>query len=47
MMPSLLNPYVLLAFVFAVLSAFGGGYYKGGQDEETQQQLEKIGRAHV
>ena len=42
-MPSLLNPYVLLAFVFAVLSAFGGGYYKGGQDEETQQQLEIAG----
>tara|TARA_R110000868_G_scaffold162091_1_gene393085 strand:- start:219 stop:695 length:477 start_codon:yes stop_codon:yes gene_type:complete len=43
MMPSLFNPYVLLAFVLSVLGAFGGGYYKGGQDEETRQQLEIAG----
>ena len=37
---SLFNPYVLLGIVLAILSAFGGGYYKGGQDEVTRQQLE-------
>lgn len=37
---SLFNPYVLLGIVLAIFSAFGGGYYKGGQDETTRQQLE-------
>jgi len=37
---SLFNPYVLLGIILTVLSAFGGGYYKGGQDEVTRQQLE-------
>ena len=39
-MLSLFNPYVLLGIVLMVLSAFGGGYYKGGQDEVNRQQLE-------
>jgi hypothetical protein len=39
-MLSLFNPYVLLGIVLTVLSAFGGGYYKGGHDEVTRQQLE-------
>ena len=37
---SIFNPYVLIGIIFAVLSAFGGGYYKGGHDEVTRQQLE-------
>lgn len=37
---SIFNPYILLGIVLFVLSAFGGGYYKGGQDEVTKQQLE-------
>lgn len=37
---SLLNPWVLLGIVLAVLSAFGGGYHKGKTDEVTRQQLE-------
>jgi len=37
---SLFNPYVLLGIVLSLLSAFGGGYYKGGQNEITKQQLE-------
>jgi hypothetical protein len=37
---SVFNPYVLLGIVLFILSAFGGGYYKGGQDEVTRQQLE-------
>jgi len=37
---SLLNPWILLSIVLAVLSAFGGGYYKGGQDEFAKQQME-------
>lgn len=37
---SLFNPWVLLSIVLAVLSAFGGGYYKGGQDEFAKQQME-------
>jgi len=36
---SLFNPYVLLGIVLAIFSAFGGGYYKGGQDEVSRQQL--------
>ena len=37
---SIFNPYVLLCIVLAVLSAFGGGYWKGSEDEITRQQLE-------
>lgn len=37
---SLFNPYILLGIILTVLSAFGGGYYKGGQDEVNRQQLE-------
>lgn len=37
---SLLNPWVLLSVTLAVLSAFGGGYYKGKQAEYDRQQLE-------
>jgi hypothetical protein len=39
-MLSLFNPYVLLGIVLAVLSAFSGGYWKGGGDEVTRQQME-------
>ena len=37
---SILNPYILLGIVLTVLSAFGGGYYKGGEDERVKQALE-------
>ena len=37
---TIFNPYVLLGIVLAVLSAFGGGYWKGSEDEITRQQLE-------
>jgi hypothetical protein len=37
---SLFNPWVLLGIVLAVLSSFGGGYYKGKQAEHDRQQLE-------
>jgi len=37
---SLFNPYVLLGIVFTVLSAFGAGYWKGGNNEKTRQQIE-------
>jgi len=37
---SIFNPYVLLGVIFAIVSAFGGGYYKGGRDEVARQQLE-------
>jgi len=37
---SLLNPWVLLSILMAVLGAFSGGYYKGGEDENTRQQAE-------
>ena len=37
---SLLNPWVLLGIVMAVLSAFGGGYYKGKDAEYQRQQIE-------
>lgn len=37
---SVFNPYVLLGIVFAVLSSFGGGYYKGKRDEISRQQIE-------
>ena len=37
---SLFNPWVLLSIVMAVLSAFGGGYYKGKDAEYQRQQIE-------
>ena len=37
---SLFNPYVLLGIVLTVLSALGGGYWKGSNDEEVRQQIE-------
>ena len=37
---SLFNPYVLLGIVLAVLSSFGGGYWKGKHDEGVRQQVE-------
>lgn len=37
---SLFNPWVILGIVMAVLSSFGSGYWKGGNDEVTRQQLE-------
>ena len=37
---SLFNPYVLLGIAIAVLSSFGGGYWKGKHDEVVRQQLE-------
>ena len=37
---SLFNPWVLLGILMAVLGAFGGGYYKGGEDENARQQAE-------
>ena len=35
-----MNPYVALAIVFALLGAFGSGYYKGSEAEIEQQQIE-------
>lgn len=37
---SLLNPWVLLGILLAVVGSFGGGYLKGSDDEVTRQQLE-------
>ena len=37
---SIFNPYILLAVVLAIVGSFGGGYYKGSNDEVTRQQLE-------
>ena len=37
---SLFNPWVILGIVLAVLSAFGGGYWKGSSDEQAHQQAE-------
>ena len=37
---SLLNPWLILGIVMAVLSAAGSGYYKGKHDEHTRQQIE-------
>ena len=39
-MLSLFNPWIILGIVMAVLSAFGGGYYKGENDEYERQELE-------
>jgi prophage endopeptidase len=39
-MLSLFNPWVILGVLMAVLGAFGGGYYKGGEDENARQQAE-------
>jgi len=37
---SLLNPYVLLVIVLALLGSFGAGYYSGEQEEYERQQVE-------
>ena len=37
---SLFNPWVLLGIIMSVMSAFGGGYFKGKHDEYTRQQIE-------
>jgi len=37
---SLFNPWVLLGILMAVVGSFGGGYFKGSNDEVTRQQLE-------
>jgi len=37
---SLFNPWVLLGILMAILSSFGGGYFKGKHDENTRQQVE-------
>jgi prophage endopeptidase len=39
-MLSLFNPWVILGVVLALLGSFGGGYYKGEQDEYERQQIE-------
>lgn len=37
---NIFSPYVLLGIAFAVLSAFGGGYWKGKDAEHQRQQIE-------
>jgi hypothetical protein len=37
---SIFNPWVILGFVLAMLSATAGGYSKGKHDENARQQLE-------
>jgi len=37
---SLFNPWVILGILMAILSSFGGGYFKGEHDEYTRQQVE-------
>ena len=37
---SLLNPYVILGIILAVLGSFGAGYFSGEQNEYERQQLE-------
>jgi len=37
---SLFNPWVLLGILMAVVGSFGGGYFKGSNDEVARQQLE-------
>ena len=39
-MMSILNPYILLSILLAVLGSFGGGYWKGGYDSDLKQQAE-------
>ena len=39
-MLSLLNPWILLGVVFALLGSFGAGYYSGEQNEYERQQIE-------
>jgi len=39
-MLSLLNPWVILGIVLAVLSSFSAGYYSGKQNEYEHQQIE-------
>lgn len=40
-MLNLFNPYILLGITFAILSAFGAGYYEG-QSTESNRQLAEI-----
>jgi len=37
---SIFNPWVILAFILAMITSFSGGYLKGGQDEFAKQQME-------
>ena len=37
---SIFNPWVILGFVLAMLSAAAGGYSKGKHDENVRQQVE-------
>jgi prophage endopeptidase len=37
---SLFNPYVILGIILAILGSFGGGYWKGKDDEQARQQTE-------
>ena len=37
---SLLNPWVILGVILALLGSFGSGYWKGSSDEEAHQQIE-------
>ena len=37
---SIFNPWVLLGIITAVLTSFGGGYYKGKHDESNRNQIE-------
>ena len=37
---SIFNPWVLLSIITAVLTSFGGGYYKGKHDESNRNQME-------
>ncbi len=39
---SILNPYILLTVLLAVLSSFGGRYWKGGHDAHMKQQAEMV-----
>ena len=36
----MVNPYIILGVIFAILGAFGTGYYKGGEAEIEKQQIE-------
>ena len=37
---TIFNPWAILSVVLATLFAFGGGYYKGEEDEASRQQAE-------